>query len=120
MMWKQVQATCAAYMSGILFTIASIFAGWKDLNVIQRIIKILFIWTSILEIVIVIVFFAFVIIGKILSAIPLVRWVYLLICYIIYLIAVLFGTIAHIYKPKQYLDNLKNDYVQSFTQAINM
>ena len=99
--------------------IGYIIAEWEDKNWFQKIIKALFIWMALVELVLAIVIFVLAMIGKIINLIPIVNVVYCFCIHIILVVAVLLGLLASIYAPKDYLQKINEIYAEGLEDAAS-
>lgn len=120
MEWKKYQSIHSGFIGTIFFILNAILNEWDNLNLIQKIIKFLFLWVVVIELVFIIIFLILGTIAKFINFIPLLRWIYLYVCYLIFLIPALFGIIAHIYKPIAFINELNDVFINIIQESINM
>lgn len=120
MEWKKYQSIYSGYIGTLFFILSAILNEWDNLNLIQKIIKFLFLWVVVIELVFIVIFLILGTIAKFINFIPLLRWIYLYVCYLIFLVPALFGIIAHIYKPIAFANELSDAFYQSIQESMHM
>lgn len=118
-MYQRLNVFNSGAVSAVMGTIGYIIAEWEDKNWFQKIIKALFIWMALVELVLAIVIFVLAMIGKIINLIPIVNVVYCFCIHIILVVAVLLGLLASIYAPKDYLQKINEIYAEGLEDAAS-
>lgn len=118
-MYQRLNAFNSGAVSAVMGAIGYIIAEWEDKNWFQKIIKALFIWMALVELVLAIVIFVLALIGKIINLIPIVNVVYCFCIHIILVVAVLLGLLASIYAPKDYLQKIDEIYAEGLEDAAS-
>ena len=118
-MYQRLNAFNSGAVSAVMGAIGYIIAEWEDKNWFQKIIKALFIWMALVELVLAIVIFVLALIGKIINLIPVVNVVYCFCIHIILVVAVLLGLLASIYAPKDYLQKINEIYAEGLEDAAS-
>lgn len=118
-MYQRLNAFNSGAVSAVMGAIGYIIAEWEDKNWFQKIIKALFIWMALVELVLAIVIFVLALIGKIINLIPIVNVVYCFCIHIILVVAVLLGLLASIYAPKDYLQKINEIYAEGLEDAAS-
>jgi hypothetical protein len=118
-MYQRLNAFNSGAVSAVMGAIGYIIAEWEDKNWFQKIIKALFLWMALVELVLAIVIFVLALIGKIINLIPIVNVVYCFCIHIILVVAVLLGLLASIYAPKDYLQKINEIYAEGLEDAAS-
>ena len=116
-MYVKLNAINSASVTAIIGIIEYILLGWKEKNIIQKIVKILFIWCAFVELGLAIVVFILSLFGKIVNLFPIVNFVYSGCIYIIFMIAIFIGLISSLYSPKEYLYYVNSNFKNGLEQA---
>ena len=118
-MYQKLNVFNSGAVSAVMGAMGYIIADWEDKNWFQKIIKALFIWMALVELVFAIVIFVLALIGKIINLIPIVNVVYCFCIHIILVVAVLLGLLASIYAPKDYLQKINEIYAEGLEDAAS-
>lgn len=118
-MYTKLNAINSASVCAVIGIVEFVITGWEKLNIFQKIIKALFIWVSLVELVFVIVIFILSMVGKIVNLIPLVNFVYCAVIYVIFIVAILIGTIASLYSIKNFFHHTNSSFAYGYRDALS-
>lgn len=116
-MYMMICAHLSAFTSALIGSIEFYFTGWEELNLFQKIIKVLFIWMVLVQIINTIVVFILALVGKIVCIFPIVNFVYAIVVYLVYMVGVAFGLIGSLYSPARYIKCINDSYRRGLEEA---